>query len=286
MSGLLRRLTGRRAATADETGPSAPGSSDPVDAPAPAPAHSGGDSPVVEQTPEPVPARDLPAGIDPWTLAEAPAGTARRGRQRRRLRYLRRVRELLLRDLGGFAYEVHRSAGGRADGSRGALIRAKAERLAALDAEVLELEARLGAAHDPTVLREPGVGGGCPFCGELHASDAQFCARCGMPLTEGARRRHEAEVAAAATARAQAAATPPQAAQHEAAQHQAAQHEAAQHQAAQHQAAPPQAAQHPAPPEPASGDAPTQVLGGEQPPATGAGEQPAAALPAHAERRP
>ena len=62
------------------------------------------------------------------------------------------------------------------------LVRAKAERLAALDSELFALEKRLGAEHPETVLREPGVGGACPSCGELHASDARFCSACGTPL--------------------------------------------------------------------------------------------------------
>jgi len=33
------------------------------------------------------------------------------------------------------------------------------------------------------VLREPGIGGTCPRCGELHASEARFCSRCGLDLT-------------------------------------------------------------------------------------------------------
>jgi hypothetical protein len=136
---------------------------------------------------QPAPPRDLPAGVDPGDLAAAPAASARRGKLRRRLRYLRHVRELLLRDLGGFTYEVHRTAGGTAQEAHRRLATAKAERISKLDEEVLALESRLGEPHAGVVLREPGIGGTCRECGELHASDAHFCSRCGAPLDAKAR---------------------------------------------------------------------------------------------------
>jgi hypothetical protein len=91
------------------------------------------------------------------------------------------VRELLLRDLGGFVAEALRSDQGL-DSRRG-IVDAKARRIAAVDAETRELESHLGRPHRETALRRPGVGGTCPECGELHASDARFCSRCGTPLT-------------------------------------------------------------------------------------------------------
>lgn len=278
MSGLLRRLTRRRAATADETGPSAPDASDsaaappetaaepgggqatrvlawtgshevaapagepgpdarrggepptgapwphgvaavplrpipatgapwpggrPVEAPAPAAPKPAEPAKPAEPEPEaaatgPVPGRDLPAGVDPGELREAPDPSARRGRLRRRVRYLRAVRELLLRDLGGFTYELHRSASGSPRESHRRLADGKAGRIAALDAELRELESRLSLPRAETVLREPGVGGSCPECGELHASDARYCARCGTPLDDRARAERDALIAAAA----------------------------------------------------------------------------------------
>jgi len=250
MSGLLRRLTRRRPATADETGSPAPESFEPAAAPAETPAEPGGDRPVPAsgegavashategpatedglppapwpgaddqptevitatrehpapgeaQAPvaevQPPPARDLPAGVDRGELEVAPAASARRSRLRRRLRYLRRVRELLLRDLGGFTYEVHRTAGGTHAETHRRLADIKAARLSTLDAEVHELEARLGEPHAEPVLREPGVGGTCPECGELFSSDAHYCYRCGTPLDARARAEREATIAAAA----------------------------------------------------------------------------------------
>jgi hypothetical protein len=219
MSGLLRRLTRRRPATADENRSPTTASSEPVAAPAETPAEPGGQQPVPAEQPtvvlpatsehlpawtvaasqptafaaQPAPARDLPAGVDPHDLATAPAASARRGKLRRRLRYLRHVRELLLRDLGGFTYEIHRTAGGTAQEPQRTLAAAKAQRLSALDAEVRAIESRLGEPHGETLLREPGIGGTCPECGELHASDAHFCARCGAALDDRARAQRAAE---------------------------------------------------------------------------------------------
>jgi hypothetical protein len=216
MSGLLRRLTRRRPATADETRSLTPESSETAGAPAETPAEPGGGQPVpasdeqatqalpvtaeqtvVEPAPAP-PVRDLPAGIDPGELAAAPAPSGGRSRLRRRVRYLRRVRELLLRDLGGFMFEIHRSAGGTAQEGHRRLIDSKASRIAAVDAELHALEDRLGESHGGTVLREPGIGGLCPECGELHASDAHYCARCGAPLDAKARAKRDAAIAEAA----------------------------------------------------------------------------------------
>jgi len=219
MSGLLRRLSRRRPATADETGSPAPESSEPAVAPAETPAEPGGGQPVPEEqptrvlpaaeaqptnaaaetphpeatAPEPAaPVRDLPAGIDPNELATAPAASASRGKLRRRLRYLRAVRELLLRDLGGFMYEIHRSAGDTMQEPVRKLAESKTRRIDSLDAEVRGLEAQLAEPHSGAVLREPGVGGLCPECGELHASDAHYCSRCGAPLTGKARAQRDA----------------------------------------------------------------------------------------------
>ena len=97
------------------------------------------DQPIVVGTdetkvvPQPTPMRDLPAGVDPGELAAAPIASARRGKLRRRLRYLRAVRDLLLRDLGGFLYEVQRTAGGTTQDVHRRLIETKTNRIATLD---------------------------------------------------------------------------------------------------------------------------------------------------------
>lgn len=123
---------------------------------------------------------ELPAGVDPAELSEARPTARRRGRLRKRLRHLRRTREFLLRDLGGFTYELHRSG---ATGSTTEALRAeKIARLEALDAEVHDLEGRLEDTTGELLLREPGIGGFCPRCGELHGSDARYCSACGGRL--------------------------------------------------------------------------------------------------------
>jgi len=137
-----------------------------------------------------VPGRDLPAGVDLDELRDAPLASAGRGKLRRRISYLRHVRELLLRDLGGFYAEAHRSEQGPDAHRR--LLDAKARRLATLDSEVRELEERLSEPHAETVLREPGIGGTCPVCGELFGSKARFCSRCAAPLTGRAARERAA----------------------------------------------------------------------------------------------
>ncbi len=116
-----------------------------------------------------------PAGSEP-EAAGVPAapGFRQRGRLRRRLRYLRRVRELGLRDLGGLVFDLHRF--GR-EGAR--LVAGKLDGLAGVDAELRLLEEALDAREDVVVLREPGIAS-CPRCGALHGSDANFCPTCGL----------------------------------------------------------------------------------------------------------
>jgi hypothetical protein len=138
--------------------------------------------PTAPAPPAPVLLADpnTPAGIDP---AEAPfrPPAGRRGRLRRRLRYLRRARELMLRDLGGLLYEVHRTGGGRIE-AHATVVGAKVQRIAGLDAEAHALETALAAPRSETVVFEPGVGGTCATCGELYGSDARFCSNCGAPV--------------------------------------------------------------------------------------------------------
>ena len=110
----------------------------------------------------------VPAGVDPAAAPfRPPAG--RRGRLRRRLRYLRRARELMLRDLGGLLYEIHRTGGGRVD-QHATIVRAKVQRIAGLDAEAHAIEGALAAPRSETVVFEPGIGGTCAVCGELMAA--------------------------------------------------------------------------------------------------------------------
>lgn len=125
----------------------------------------------------PGPAADappVPAGVDP---GEPPRPTfATRGRLRRRLRYLRRVRELGLRDIGGLVFDQHRFGQSRPE-----LVQGKLAALTAVDAELRRLERALDDRRAITELREPGIAA-CPRCGALHGSDARFCPSCGVPL--------------------------------------------------------------------------------------------------------
>jgi hypothetical protein len=122
---------------------------------------------------------DVPAGVDPAEAAAQPS-KGRRGRLRRRLRYLRRARELMLRDLGGLLYEVHRTGGGDLS-AHGIVIGAKVQRLASLDAEATAIETALASPRGETVVFQPGIGGTCDACGELYGSGARYCSNCGAP---------------------------------------------------------------------------------------------------------
>jgi len=191
MNGLLRRLTRRRAATADEPPPETPAASEPVDATVLA--HEEG--PVLSEEERAREEelrrrrRDLPAGLEAERL-ETTVVEGRPGAIRRRVRYLQAARELLLRDLGGFTYEVYRAGG--TSGVQRDISQRKAQRLAAIDEELRAHEAALGLTGPAaTVVRQPGVGGTCPACGELHGSDAGWCAHCGTPLTDRSRRHAE-----------------------------------------------------------------------------------------------
>ncbi len=118
-----------------------------------------------------------------------------RGRARRRLRYLRQVRELQLRDAGGFVFDLYRFGE-----QRDALVRAKLDALIATDKEIRSLEARLGVAGRVQEIRQPGVGGTCANCGAFHASEASFCAHCGVELKTAVEAAPAASVVFAARA--------------------------------------------------------------------------------------
>jgi len=146
-----------------------------------APAEPGTESMAVvgPQPPTDAPAPpDQPADAEPATTT-APSFLTR-GRMRRRLRFVRRAREVALRDLGGLVFDLHRFGRDRHD-----LVDQKLAALGALDAEMRALGQALDDPDDVTVLREPGLAG-CPRCGALHASDARFCSTCGLPVGKGA----------------------------------------------------------------------------------------------------
>lgn len=154
MTRVLQRILRRRGATSDEQG---------LEAQEPE-QHAQDTAPLPEQG-EPEEATDA-----------APAGFRSRGRMRRRLRYLRRARELGFRDLGGLVFDLRRFERDRPD-----LVDAKIHALHEVDRELRALERALGDRREIHELREPGIAS-CPRCGALHGSEARFCPSCGLAL--------------------------------------------------------------------------------------------------------
>jgi ribosomal protein L40E len=132
---------------------------------------------TIVEPPSSSPAEPLPAGTAPPDAADLRPTFRDRGRLRRRLRYLRRVRELGFRDLGGLVFDLHRFTRRNDD-----LVLGKLAALDAVDRELRAIERVLDERRDIIELREPGVAA-CPRCGALHGSDARFCPQCGTQLT-------------------------------------------------------------------------------------------------------
>lgn len=152
------------AASEAATGAATPAAATPPTAEAPA-------APATDATATQPPPATVPAGEEP------PSGRASfraRGRLRRRLRYLRRVRELGFRDLGGLVFDQHRFASVNEE-----LVRGKLAALASIDTELRALEHALDDRRPITELREPGISV-CPRCGGLHGSEARYCPSCGV----------------------------------------------------------------------------------------------------------
>jgi len=133
-----------------------------------------------EAAPGPAPETLAPYAGPPPAAAAQP-GLRERGRLRRRVRYLRKLRELELRDLGGLVFTMYRFSSKRQD-----LVRDKLKVMFEHDAELRDLEGRLGDPRRTVEVREPGIGGTCPACGALHSSDARFCSQCGRPVGKDA----------------------------------------------------------------------------------------------------
>jgi ribosomal protein L40E len=118
------------------------------------------------------------AGVDPDRTSAPQAASFRdRGRLRRRLRYLRRVRELGFRDLGGLVFDQHRFERPKEE-----LVRGKLAALQAVDSELRALEVLLDDPRPIHELREPGIAA-CIRCGALHGTDARFCPSCGVAVS-------------------------------------------------------------------------------------------------------
>jgi hypothetical protein len=127
-----------------------------------------------EAAPPPAPDDGLP--VDAVGEAGSP-GFRTRGRVRRRVRFLRKARELAYRDLGGLVFNLHRF-GQRND----TLVIAKLGTLAHIDAELRSLETALQEHQPVTVLREAGVTA-CPRCAAIHSGEDRFCPNCGLSMS-------------------------------------------------------------------------------------------------------
>jgi hypothetical protein len=167
-----------------------PPAGEPPTAP-PGPIRSLGGAPVPTQ-PAPVSA-PAQAGAPPgWAPAPAPGGAPvpiavpseappeprrpgfrERGRLRRRLRYLRKLRELQVRDLGGLVFDLRRFERKRDD-----LVAQKIDQIRACDDELRALETALDDRRDLREVREPGIGGTCPRCFAIFGSTDRFCGSC------------------------------------------------------------------------------------------------------------
>lgn len=108
-------------------------------------------------------------------------GFRARGRMRRRLRYLRKLRELQVRDLGGLVFDLRRFERKRDD-----LVAQKIDHIRACDDELRALERALEERRDLSDVREPGIGGTCPRCFAVFGSADRFCANCGVALGRAA----------------------------------------------------------------------------------------------------
>jgi hypothetical protein len=139
------------------------------------------DEPQLESTDDEQRGQDTTAppegDVDPGGATAGPTPSFRsRGAMRRRLRYLRRARELGFRDLGGLVFDLRRFERDRPD-----LVDAKIHALYDVDTELRALERVLEDRQEVTELREAGIAS-CPRCGALHSSDARFCSSCGLAL--------------------------------------------------------------------------------------------------------
>jgi hypothetical protein len=143
------------------------------DAPAPAaPPSAAPSAPALPAATQP----PAPAQGDTVVAEPAPRrpGFRARGRMRRRLRYLRKLRELQVRDLGGLVFDLRRFERKRDD-----LVARKIDQIRACDDELRALERALDERRDLRDVREPGIGGTCPRCFAIYGSADKFCASCG-----------------------------------------------------------------------------------------------------------
>jgi hypothetical protein len=121
--------------------------------------------------------QDTQVIVQPSPGGDAAAASFRhRGKLRRRLRFLRRARELAFRDIGGLMFDMRRFGRDRPD-----LVEAKIGALAAVDQELRALERILDDRRPLHELHEPGITS-CARCGALQSSEANFCPHCGLQV--------------------------------------------------------------------------------------------------------
>jgi hypothetical protein len=120
---------------------------------------------------------DVPAGIDRGADPVEGAGSRERGRMRRQLRELRRLRVAQLLELGALVLEAHRH-----DRDDTPVIKSKAAEAAATDAEARALAEALDTNAGLDTVVAAGIAGPCPTCGTLTSTAARFCPACGTAL--------------------------------------------------------------------------------------------------------
>jgi hypothetical protein len=136
--------------------------------------HKSGTTPADDQAQDDSRSADNGSSIDRSDIGHP--GFGERGRMRRRVRFLRKARELAYRDLGGLVFNLHRFAQ-RND----ALVMAKLDTLGHIDAELRTLDAALQERRPVTVLREAGITA-CARCAAIHSSGDHYCPNCGLSL--------------------------------------------------------------------------------------------------------
>jgi hypothetical protein len=146
----------------------------PASVPPPAPAAPASAQPVV---PTPTPAPPVTTAPEAAVAEQRRPGFRARGRMRRRLRYLRKLRELQVRDLGGLVFDLRRFERKRDD-----LVAQKIDYIRACDDELRALEHALAERRELRDVREPGIGGTCPRCFAVFGSADRFCSNCGAAL--------------------------------------------------------------------------------------------------------
>jgi hypothetical protein len=182
MSGKFPRIARRHADRPDEpSSDDAPTEQIAAVAPPPVeqPATPGqSDAAAAATAPAAVASTDQTVVAADQTIVAEPAprrpGFRARGRMRRRLRYLRKLRELQVRDLGGLVFDLRRFERKRDD-----LVAQKIDQIRACDDELHALERALEERRDLRDVREPGIGGTCPRCFAVFGSADKFCANCG-----------------------------------------------------------------------------------------------------------